>query len=402
VASLSNAVYAPGSTTVNGIALQDFAGTSPLLGEAGLTLASVGAGVEVIARWRVIVNTPLPPATTIETAATVRWDEVGEIAVVAQPVRVRSTSALPIIEPELPFSVLGAVAAPTRSSALARSEIGSFEPAYIELRQAIPVITNGRSNGINGGAGNESGDGSIAGALPAIEHVQLAPGNDLSGPAAAAPIVFLELPDEQLRWTVQYLEQTRVGGLVAHLLAVRALFPDRVGGGDRLLRARLRGHREMLAELADRLFIKVRLPDFPLEPGDIETPELRASLVALIEELGSAKSERPSVRSGLRLAERLDRDELASLRADLAPAQPGTAAPWAALAQLMGTTLERDGGCLGDFSGYRNLLARELAARKGLGPAEFQASLREPVANELDTTRESLVRVLSEQQRVLN
>jgi hypothetical protein len=68
----------------------------------------------------------------------------------------------------------------------------------------------------------------------------------------------------------------------------------------------------------------------------------------------------------------------------------------------MGTTLERDGGCLGDFSGYRNLLARELAARKGLGPAEFQASLREPVANELDTTRESLVRVLSEQQRVLN
>ncbi len=214
--------------------------------------------------------------------------------------------------------------------------------------------------------------------------------------------MFLELPDDQLNWVVQYLEQTRVGGLVAHLLALRALFPDRVGGSDRLLRARLRSHRELLADLADRLFIKVRLPDFPLEADDIETPELRASLVALVEELATEKNERASVRSGLRLVETLDREALAMLTAALEQEELATAGAWQTMAQLMGTTLERDGGALSDFGPYRNMLARELAARAHLSATEFKGSLREPVVPELDEARAALVRVLSEQQRVLN
>lgn len=400
VATLSNAVYAPGSTTLNGIALQDFAGTSPLLSETGLTLADVGAGVEVIARWRVIVNMPLPPATAIDIVALVRWDDVPEIAVVAAPVRVRSTSALPIIEPELPFSVLGAVAAPSRSHALAaRTEIGGTEQSYVELRPAVPVNLSGRVNGING---NSSGGGGTVGSIPTIEYVQLSPGNDIRETAPLETAVSLELPDEQLSWVVQYLEQTRVGGLVAHLLALRALFPDRVGGGDRLVRARLRGHRELLAELADRLFIKVRLPDFPLEPNDIETPELRASLVALVEELAARGSERASVRSGLRLVATLDRDALLALAAALGKEELATAGAWQTIAALLGTTLERDGGVLCDFAAYRNELARELASRAQLTGAAFQASLTQPVSEELDAARESLVRVLASQQRVLN
>jgi uncharacterized repeat protein (TIGR01451 family) len=139
VATLTNAVYAQGSTTVNGIALQDRAGTSLLFGEEGLRLADVGAGVEVIAYWRAIVNTPLPPSAMIQTAVAVRWDEAPEITVSAASISVRSTSALPIIEPELPFSVLGAVAAPTRATAAARPEMPSLQPGYTTLRPAVPV-----------------------------------------------------------------------------------------------------------------------------------------------------------------------------------------------------------------------------------------------------------------------
>jgi uncharacterized repeat protein (TIGR01451 family) len=401
VASLSNAVYAPGSTTVNGISLQDYAGTSPLLSEVGLTLADVGAGVEVIARWRVIVNMPLPPATAIETGAVVRWDEAAEISVAAAPVRVRSTSALPIIEPELPFSVLGAVAAPTRSSALAtRTEVGTLQPTYVELRPAVPVNGNGRAGtgGFSGSDGPPPGPGSI----PTIEYAQLSSGNGNSTLEPATTSAFLELSDDHLAWVVQYLEQTRVGGIVSHLLTLRALFPDRVGGADRLLRARLRSHREMLAEHADRLFIKVRLPDFPLEPDDLETPELRASLTSLVGELASGNPERASLRSGLRLVENLDGLKLAALIEKLGRDPLATAAPWQVMTMLMGTSLERDGRLLADFAAYRDALGRELAHRSSLNAAAFEASLRAPVDTTLDDARDSMVRTLADQQRVLN
>jgi uncharacterized repeat protein (TIGR01451 family) len=396
VSTLSNAVYAPGSTTVNGIALQDFAGTSPLLSEVGLTLADVGAGVEVIARWRVIVNMPLPPATAIETGAVVRWDEAPEISVMAAAVRVRSTSALPIIEPELPFSVLGAVAARTRTSALAtRSEL-SLQPAYVELRPAVPVTVNGRS-AVNG-YGSEPSNG--ADSIQTIEYAQLARGDDAR--EAVTTTVFLELTDEHLAWVVQYLEQTRVGGIVSHLLTLRALFPDRVGGADRRLRARLRSHREMLAELADRLFIKVRLPDFPLEPGDIETPELRGSLVALVGDLAAGSVERASLRSGLRLSETLDALTLGALLEKLNADNLATAAPWQVMTMLIGTALERDGRIVADFSKYRDTLTRDLAHRAELTAGEFERSLREPVDPALDAAREAVVRALAQQQRVLS
>ncbi len=99
-------VYAPGSTSVNDVALLDFAGTSPLLTPNGLTLSDVGPGVEVIVRLRVIVNTPLPAGTTIDTRARVSWDSAPEIVVDADPVRVRSAAAFQIVEPAA--AVLGA------------------------------------------------------------------------------------------------------------------------------------------------------------------------------------------------------------------------------------------------------------------------------------------------------
>jgi uncharacterized repeat protein (TIGR01451 family) len=422
VAALSNAVYAPGSTTVNGIALQDYVGTSPLLSEAGLALADVGAGVEVIARWRVIVNIPLPPATAIETSATVHWDDAPEIIVAAAPIRVRSTSALPIVEPELPFSVLGAIAAPTRATTLAtRTEIGSFGPAYVELRPALPIrananaIANANGNGqsaLGGGQSvftNHSSRSPEAEPISTIEYAQLASGNDVAEPAPVADApeppmttVFLELSDEHLAWAVQYLVQTRVGGIVAHLLALRALFPDRVSGGDRLLRARLRSHREMLGEHADRLFIKMRLPDFPLVSGDVETPELRASLVALVEELAVEKNERASLRSGLRLAQKLDHAMLLAAVQELGRDNLATAAPWLVMTRLIGTSLERDGGVLTEFTAYRDALIEEFTKRSSLDAAAFEASLKEPADPLLDEARESVVRTLAEQQRVLN
>jgi hypothetical protein len=79
-----------------------------------------------------------------------------------------------------------------------------------------------------------------------------------------------------------------------------------------------------------------------------------------------------------------------------------TAAPWKVMAMLVGTTLERDGGVVCEFTAYRDALVGELTQRSGLNAAEFEASLREPVDPTLDELRESISRALADQQRVLN
>jgi hypothetical protein len=131
LATLTDAVYAHASTTVNGIALQDHAGTSLLFSPEGLVLADVAAGVEAVVRWRAIVNTPLPPSTAIEAVALVQWDGARELFVSAQPLHVQSASAMPVSEPSLPFSILGAVAAPK-----ALTTVPSAEPPKALARRA--------------------------------------------------------------------------------------------------------------------------------------------------------------------------------------------------------------------------------------------------------------------------
>ncbi len=162
IASLSNAVYAQSSTLINGVALQDRLGTSLLLGDDGLLLADVGAGVEVVAAWRVIVNVPLPPGSTIETSVAVNWDDAPALTVAAPPVSVRSSSALPVIEPQLPFSVLDAIAAHVGIRPAPRAEALQVQPTYQGLRPAVPVRGNGK--------------------MATIEYAQLAPGEDENRP----------------------------------------------------------------------------------------------------------------------------------------------------------------------------------------------------------------------------
>jgi hypothetical protein len=127
--TLSDAVYAQGSTSVNGIALEDHAGTSLLLSPGGLTLADVAPGVEAVVRWCAIVHTPLAPSTLIDSVVAVGWDEAPEMFVSAESLEVQSTSALPVFEPSLPFSVLGAVAARKITTALALPTSGRSSDA---------------------------------------------------------------------------------------------------------------------------------------------------------------------------------------------------------------------------------------------------------------------------------
>jgi uncharacterized repeat protein (TIGR01451 family) len=379
----TNAIYAPGTTTVNDVALLDFAGTSPLLVANGLTLGDVGSGVEVIVRIVVIVNTPLPAGTTIETRAHVTWDETPEMVVRAEPLRVRSASALPIVDPSLPFSVLDAAAAPSHSNGRPRAlPSGDGETTYLELPPAVAV----RSNRNRGGA------------LPTIEHVQLAPAPAVEETVETPTALYLSLADDRLEWIVQYLEEARFPGVVAHLMVLRALFPDTAEGP--AATEHLRRHGKLLNELVDRLFLKLRLPDVRLEQEDLETPEYRASLTSLLATLRSERGREEPSCPGLRLVTSVDPEALGAAAEALDRAKLVTAAPWRAAAMLMGTRLERNGILVANFSAYRDALIRSLSKMSQLSPTEFGTALHEPVDVELEVDRETVLRELAAHRNV--
>jgi uncharacterized repeat protein (TIGR01451 family) len=364
--------YAHGTTTVNDVSLLDFAGTSPLLTPSGLTLADVGPGVEVIARLRVIVNTPLPAGTTIEARALVSWDDAAELSVNAEPVRVRSTAAFAVSEPGLPFSVLDAAAAlepPPAQHALPRSG------RTLQLPPAVPVRGGSRHAGALSGNGEQSHDDVRSGAT-----------------------LTLDLSEDKLDWLVPYLREATFPGLLPHLLLLRALFPDGAEDADAVLRARLRRHGELLSDVIDTLFVKLRLPGAHTAPQDFESRELRSSLRGVLEALRRERAPVDDERADVRLVGSVGAHELGAAIDALEREPLHTATPWLALSLLMGTKLERDGDVVADFTPYREALQHALAELGRLSPDEFEAAVTRPVDPRLDEERGQLVDTLAEQQ----
>jgi uncharacterized repeat protein (TIGR01451 family) len=410
-------VYAPGSTMVNDLPLLDFAGTSPLLAANGLTLGDVTSGAEVVVQLSMIVNTPLPPGTSIETRAHVTWDEVPEMIVRAEPLRVRSASALPIVDPALPFSVLDAAAGPTFANgrrALAPGE----QTAYIELPPAQPVrgalprdVTGTRgasrrnAEALSSGSAPDGAVNSSPTTTPDVTHpdvtrpdVTLSLSKGEPDAIETPTALYLSLPEDRLDWIVNYLEEARFEGLIAHLMIIRALFPDTAEAPEAT--ARLRQHTALLSELVDRLFLKLRLPDVPLAQDDLETPQFRASLEAVIAALRTERGQKEPDRAGLRLVSSVEPRTLAVAGETLGRAKLVTAVPWLAAAMLIGTSLERDGVVVADFSPYREAVVRAFWELAEFSPTEFETALHEPGDVELEVERENVLRDLVAQRNV--
>ena len=94
------------------------------------------------------------------------------------------------------------------------------------------------------------------------------------------------------------------------------------------------------------------------------------------------------------------RAQLAASAETLAHAKLVTAAPWGALAALLGTSLQRDGVVLADFGSYRDALLRSLAEMTELSPTEFEGTLREPSDPDLEAEREMVVRTLTAERPI--
>ena len=219
------------------------------------------------------------------------------------------------------------------------------------------------------------------------------------GNAAETPTaLYLSLPEDRLDWIVNYLEEARFEGLIAHLMVIRVLFPDTAEAPEAT--AALRRHAALLNELVDRLFLKLRLPDVPLTPDDLETPQYRRSLEAVIAALRTERGQKEPDRAGLRLVGFVEPRTLAVAGETLARAKLVTAVPWLAVAMLMGTSLEREGIVVADFSTYREALVRAFWELAEFSPAEFESVLHESNDVDLEVEREHVLHDLTAQQSV--
>jgi len=387
VPPVANTVYIPGSTSVNEVALLDVDGGSLLWHHDGLVLEDIAPGVEVIVRWAAIVNTPLPLGTVIEAQAQLAWDGGARHVVEAQPLRVRSMPAFAVRANGLPFNVSG-VAAPESAvdpaSGASRARTGTSaitaSPAIAALPRAVPIRPEQSAN-ISDAEFVDAGS----------ESIPLVP-----TPSVSAPTVVLELPEERLGRTLRYLEQVDFQGLITHVFALRALFPDAIVGVDEPVQRKLDALRESLRATLDRLFIKLRLPRYALTSKDLEDGATRTALQALLDAIASSGVHRAALppSPNLRIVGTLDLADLAAKSSSLEGAPLGSVAPWLALVPLIGSTIEQGSNTSDAVGRYAEALANALTRVAPLPLGEFHRVLTSSANAALDEALHDVVRVL--------
>ena len=353
-------IYVPNSTTVNDVPLRDTGASSVLAGERGIIMNDVDPGVEATIRWRDVVHNGLGAGEAIVCTARIAYDGERDDELVSGELKVRATPVFANAIPGLPFGLDGMVGPSFGGGQRALTEerfmelppatpVGDQANEFSEWPAQYPALQTASSNGHS-----EFGDDGERGVLE-------------SGIAADGTGVAVSFTTERLTRALRFLEEARFDGLVTHLFAIRAFFPEAVG--DAHLGA-LSEMRDTLREELDSLFIKLRVPSYAIAPRDLETPSLRATLERLAHELGSARGT-PAETPGSAVVVRgvADVAGIERLAESLPEAELASALPWALLAR-----------CLPDGSPqlahYRTMLVARLDALVEAEPGEFLEALQ--------------------------
>jgi uncharacterized repeat protein (TIGR01451 family) len=359
IATPDSLIYVPNSTTVNDVPVRDVGALPPFAAPRGIVLNEVDPGVEATIRWRTVVHNELPAGTSIVHVAHVRYDGERDDEIASAELGVRASPVFANAIPGLPFGLDGML-----GPALAGEPRALAGDRFMQLPPATPV-----------------GDGNGA-----PLHAQLssgrAPDRFESSESAGTLTPFTA---ERLERTLRFLREARFGSLVTHLFALRAFLPEAIGDAHR---GAITPLRDLLREELDRLFIKLRLPNYVIAPRDIETPSLRSTIERVLDDAAAARgvpSDSPTAAIELRgnflprelrdFAERLSTRELAS------------ALPWAALARLMPDETQ-------PLADYRTRLIAALDAFTDSDSSEFIDALQHRSDAELDATLDAVCALL--------
>jgi hypothetical protein len=363
------AVYVPGSTSLNGMALSDDLGTSQLWSQRGLQLTDVNPGVNLTIRWEMLVISPLAAGTAIDTRAVVEWDGGHSIGLAAPELRVLSTPSLaagsagtpisiaslqPAIETPAPEAIVPPPAPPAVAARPAATPVVEEEPT-----PEAPIVD-----------------------VPPADAERVPP----EAPAAPSVLLYADFAQDDLIQAIRTLEKSDAGGLIPHLFAIRAFFPNAVAGDARLSEIVEHDSRAIRAPL-DRFFVRLRVPRLTITAKDLEDRESRFALRGLVSALGQTPASAAGDRAigVVRLSGAVDLQTLASRAADLEHAPLGSVTPWLLYAQFVGERIEYNGGGRSDVLGlYRAELLKVFGVLETLPMPEFHRVLASSVNRTLD------------------
>jgi hypothetical protein len=373
---VTGAIYVPGSTALDARSLLDRAGASPLAG-GGLSLRGIPAGTRVTAAWTLLADpAACDEALVVEAALDVDGEER---ACPAIAVHVRGREAFAAQPAGLAYHVdacvVESVAAP---AALAEPESGpraavtAGVSAFAEAIEA-PFVARAAGDAF-------TGDTRTAGTFTA----------DMFTPDTFTGDAFtfgLELDGERLDEIARLLGGAGGRGLISHVLALRAFFPDDDPSGDPLVGAALDDVRCALRDVLDRLFVKLRIPGFDVATGDVEDAPLRRAMT-FFERLLDA----PVVqgRCGSRATVRITRERAGELLAVLGGAPYGSPAALRALVALLPTRCESDPLLSAALARYACALDDSMSRYEGVPLELFDDALARACDRGLDDARAAL------------
>jgi uncharacterized repeat protein (TIGR01451 family) len=362
-------IYVPNSTTVNDVPIRDVGAFSALASERGIVLNDVDPGVEATIRFRDVVHNGISGGEQIVRNAHISYDGDRVDEIVSSDLKVRATPVFANAIPGLPFGLDGMVG-PTFGGGAQRA---ISTDRYMELPPATPV--NGESNGVHAERGIS---GTEMTALTDSGYMEGALVGDRVGTLTA-------FTGDNLTWTRSFLEEARFGGLITHLFAIRALFPDAIGDTHA---GSVGAMRDLLHSELSRLFIKLLVPEYLVASRDVETPSFRSSLARLLHDACAARNAPVDVPGAhVILRGSFDPHQLRELSEQLGDMELATALPWAILARFMPDSTAQ-------LAHYRTLVIERLDALVDAEPGDFMEALqrRREVALDgaLDVVRTSL------------
>lgn len=366
------AVYIPGSTTLNGMALTDDLGTSQLWSQRGLMLTDVNPSLELRIRWEMQIISPLAAGTAIDTRAVVEWDGEHSIGLAAPSLRVLSSPSLEAGSAGTPISVAGL------QPALEIPPLETIVPPVEEaLRSAAPPPRV-----------------EAAPAQVPVAHPEEAAPEET---APAAPILYADFSEAELVQAIQTLQKSDAGGLIPHVFAIRAFLPTAISGADARLSQTVENATRAIRAPLDRFFVRLSAPRLAITSKDLEDRDSRFALRALVGAILDAPAEPLTARPAgvVRLSGAVHAEALRRRCDELEHAPLGAVVPWIIGAQLVGERIEYNGGGRSDLLGmYGTELVKVFSVLETLPMPEFHRVLTSSVNRTLDDALDAVLDAL--------
>jgi len=366
------AVYVPGTTQLNGVTIPDDLGTSQLWSQRGLSLTDVNPDVQLRVRWEMLVISPIAAGTAIDTRVVAEWDGNHSIALSAPTLHVLSSPSLEAGAAGTPISVAQLLPVMEAPPGEAITPIVVPEPE--EAPAAIAPV--------------EAAPPAIPEPAAIAVPVEQAPMEaEAAESAACAPTLYIDFSQDQVVQAIRTIEKSDAGGLIPHILAMVALFPNAIAGADPRTAQIVENSVRAVRSPLDRFFVRLRMTRLAVTAKDLEDRDSRLALRALVDAVIASEPQELGYRPHgiVRFAGDVDVEMLRKRAPDLDSAPLGSVVPWIVNANLLGTRVEYNGGGRSDVLGlYRTELLKVFGVLETLPMPEFHRVLTSSVNRTLD------------------